>query len=68
MDARPKVTTDEMLAYLDNLREGGFVNMFGATPYLVSNFKLTWRQATEVLVYWMTSYQEERDAISEKYA
>ena len=35
---RPEIVTDGHLFYLDNLRESGVTNMFGAGPYLQENF------------------------------
>jgi len=45
--------------YLDGLREGGSVNMFGATPYLMRAFpELDEREAREVLGHWMRTFGE----------
>ena len=37
---RPEIVTDEMLEYLDDLRESGETNMFGAGPYVQREFGL----------------------------
>lgn len=56
---RPDFVTDEHLDYLDDLRESGATNMFGATPYLLIAFpELTQIQARAVLVYWMNTFSE----------
>jgi len=56
---RPECCTEEMLDYLDDLREDGFTNMFGAAPYLQVAFpELTSVQARKVLVYWMATFDE----------
>jgi hypothetical protein len=48
--------TDEMLTYLDELRDSGVTNMFGATPYLQRKFGLSQRDAKTVLVAWMETF------------
>lgn len=50
-------TLEEYLEYLDNLRESGVTNMFGARPYLMSEFsELDKNQAGQVLQYWMRTF------------
>lgn len=54
---RPEVVTQEHLVYLDELRESGETNMFGARPYLLMEFpELSEREAASVLVYWMQTF------------
>ena len=48
--------TKEQKKFLDNLREEGAINMFGAAPYLVDKFELSLKEAREVLSAWMKSY------------
>lgn len=56
---KPEIVTEEHLEYLDELRESGETNMFGARPYLMREFTdLTEKQAQEILVYWMDSFGE----------
>lgn len=56
---RPEFCTDEMLEYLDDLRESGVTNMFGAVPYVERNFpELTEGEAKEVLFFWMKTFTE----------
>ena len=38
MEERPKFITEEHLEYLDELRESGITNMYGARPYLINEF------------------------------
>ena len=52
-----KVLTKHFL-FLDNLRESGITNMFGATPYLQEIFGLKRGDATRVLSAWMRSFSE----------
>lgn len=56
---RPTYCTDKHLEYLDELRESGVTNMYGARPYVQEEFpELTKDQAGEVLSYWMSSFGE----------
>lgn len=50
--------TEEQLEFLDDLRESGTTNMFGATPYLRDEFDLTNSQAKAVLRQWMMSFED----------
>jgi hypothetical protein len=55
----PEFCTQEHLEYLDELRESGVTNMFGARPYLVAAFDdLGEKQAGEVLSYWMKTFSK----------
>jgi hypothetical protein len=53
---RPKIVKNEHLEYLDELRESGVTNMFGAGGYLVDEFGLKAKDARIVLVYWMETF------------
>lgn len=64
---RPEFCTDEMLEFLDELRESGITNMYGAGPYLEEEFPVTLadphprsfrssEKAGEVLLYWMKTF------------
>jgi hypothetical protein len=56
---RPAIVTEEHLEYLDELRESGVTNMFGARPYLMLKFPLlNIDEAGMVLSYWMKSFGE----------
>jgi uncharacterized protein YciI len=57
-EERPEFVTDEHLEYLDELRESGVTNMFGAAPYVEDEFELTREQARRVLTYWMHTFSE----------
>jgi len=39
--------------FLNNLRESGVTNMFGASPYLAEAYDLKRREAGDVLSAWM---------------
>jgi hypothetical protein len=53
---RPEGVTDAHLAYLDELRESGVTNMFGAGPYLRHEFGVTQSEAHTILGYWMRTF------------
>lgn len=55
---RPAIATDEILEYLDELRESGVTNMYGAGSYLEAEFCLSVEESTTVLLYWMHSFSE----------
>lgn len=66
---RPEFCTDEMLEFLDELRESGETNMFGAAPYLEEEYPElaaghsgfgSSPNAKAVLSYWMRSFSERR--------
>jgi len=60
---RPAIVSDEHLEFLDELRESGATNMFGARPYLMRAFPgLTKEEADDVLQYWMDSFSERHPA------
>ena len=51
--------TIQHLEFLDGLRESGVTNMFGAAPYLLTEFpELGKQDAKEVLAEWMGSFSE----------
>jgi hypothetical protein len=56
---RPDFVLDEHLEYLDDLRDSGDTNMFGARPYLMDEFpELESVEAGKILSYWMKSFGE----------
>ncbi len=50
---RPEIVTDDHLEWLDDLREEGSINMFGARPGLAGAFGLDKNESSEILRYWM---------------
>lgn len=53
----PEFCTEEMLVWLDDLREEGSVNMFGAGAPLARAFpELSADEARAVHVHWMESF------------
>jgi hypothetical protein len=57
-EPRPEIVTEEHLVYLDNLRESGDTNMFGAGPYVEGVFGVSKKEAREIVGYWMKSFSE----------
>ena len=59
-NGRP-ITSDEIeyFNYLNDLRDSGVTNMFGASPYLEREFDLSSREAREVLSSWMGNFKDE---------
>ena len=58
MSDRPEFVTDEILEYLDSLRDSGVTNMYGAGRYVEYEFDLTHDGAQEALVYWMETFSQ----------
>lgn len=52
-------TTNKYWLYLEELRRSGAVNMFGAVPYLMDEFGISHREASDILVDWMRHYSRE---------
>ena len=56
---RPSCVLEAHLDYLDDLRESGETNMFGARPYLQAAFPgLPDAEASAITTYWMRSFSE----------
>lgn len=53
-----KPMNQEHKKFLDDLRESGKTNMFGAAPYLEAEFDLERKEAKAVLMEWMDSFRE----------
>ena len=47
---------NEVFLYLEELRESGETNMFGAVPYLQESFQMHYEDAKDMLSLWMKSY------------
>lgn len=49
--------THEHLSFLDNLRDSGDVNMWGADVYLRTAYPyLSQRESRDILFYWMDTF------------
>lgn len=44
--------------YLEELRQSGVTNMFGAAPYLMREFALSYDEASKILSDWMHNYKQ----------
>ena len=44
--------------FLDELRESGVTNMFGAAPYIVEEFGFSRTEAKQYLLNWMQTFEE----------
>jgi len=49
---------EDVFEYLEELRESGETNMFGATGYLVETFEISKNMARKFLTDWMESYKD----------
>ena len=60
---KPKNLLEAHLVYLDDLRESGITNMYGARPYLLSAFpELEKDEGGEIVSYWMKTFSERMEA------
>jgi len=50
--------------FLNRLRESGETNMYGASPYLACAFSLPKREASKILVEWMSWVNEEPSRVN----
>ena len=48
----------EYYVYLEELRQSGETNMFGASPYLQNEFGLDRREAIKIVANWMENYEK----------
>mgnify|MGYP001252119018 FL=1 len=49
--------TEEHRVFLNDLRESGLTNMFGAGSYLEESFDMGRNDARDVLMQWMKSFR-----------
>lgn len=61
---QPIRVTERMLVYLDDLRESGKTNMFGAIPYIREEFGLDQEDSKRVLGFWMKTFKDRQEAIA----
>lgn len=50
------VDAEEVFSYLDDLRESGATNMFGARPYIMREFRVSSEKAGALLSEWMRTF------------
>jgi len=49
---------DLVFSFLDRLRESGVTNMYGAGPYVEEHFDLNRRVAGNLVIKWMTTFED----------
>ncbi len=49
------VTKQEVHTFLNDLRDSGVTNMWGAVPYLQEEFDMGHREAKDALIEWIES-------------
>ncbi len=49
---------EELFKFLDNVRESGKINMFGAAPVLQEVYGLSRREARNILLEWIDTFAE----------
>ena len=49
----------EVLEYLNELRESGATNMFGAGPYVENVFELDKQESRRLVSLWMSNFNDE---------
>lgn len=53
---RPDFVKDKHLEYLDDLRDSGITNMYGAPPYVQRAFRMSREKAVATVSYWMKTF------------
>ena len=53
---KPDGMTDEHFDYLDELRESGRTNMFGAAAYLIGEMNVSRLDASKYVSYWIVTF------------
>jgi hypothetical protein len=51
-------TNQNYFAFLNDLRDSGEINMWGAPPYLEAEFGLDRREAKQVFLTWVQSFNK----------
>jgi len=49
----------DIFNFLNDLRNSGATNMFGATPYILDEFDIEKHDATKTLGKWMKNFNED---------
>ena len=57
-DMKMDITQDQVNIFLDNLRESGVTNMFGAGSYIQEEFGVTKYDAQRFLIKWMETFNQ----------
>jgi hypothetical protein len=59
---RPTFLKEHHLLFLDDLRESGVTNMYGASPFIQSAYGISREKANAILLYWMKTFSERHPA------
>lgn len=54
---KPTQYNNDVKEFLNNLRESGKTNMFGATPFIQQKFGFRHKEASDCLLYWMETFE-----------
>lgn len=54
----PKGVEQEHLNFLDDLRDSGVTNMFGAGPYVEEMFEVDRHEARKIVKCWMETFEQ----------
>ena len=49
----------EVFLYLNELRESGETNMYGARPYVMEEFEMEADEAKRILLLWMKNFNKD---------
>jgi len=55
--SEPKVLTDEIRDYLNDLRDSQVTNMWASPEYVEKRFGLSWDDASTAVGEWMESFK-----------
>lgn len=61
----PEGITEKHLTYLDNLRESGVTNMFGAGVYVQRTFDVPSKEANAIVSHWMKTFEARQEDTTE---
>ena len=56
------IDKNAVFEFLDEIRESGSINMFGAAPYIQDAFGVTRYEAKDLLLEWMRTFGQRKNA------
>jgi len=62
MSNKPEGMTQEHFEYLDDLRDSGRTNMFGAAAYLEDEMDVPRMDARKFVVHWMETFESRMES------
>lgn len=57
---------EQYFEFLDDLRESGVTNMFGAGPYLQTAFGLSRYEAKDIVLEWMQTFSQRKALVGKE--